>query len=596
MRILASPPLLSCALLVLALACASAGDRRSPGTEEVGEDVAPADRVEAIADAYVRGYFERHPERATIDGVEGADHGRLTDRSLEAIAAWRKREDAWLADLREIDPDGLPRRAALAYDFLRERLEASVDRRTCRHPLWAVSPTYTGWQARFALLVRVQPVGDERLRKAALRRFGSLPGYLDTEIANLREGIRLGYTAPRGNVEAVIEQMDALLAAEPLESPFYALARRARAPDFDRRVLTMIEESIRPAIARYRDFLRNEYLPSAREEIAVEANPDGEACYRASVRYYTSIAVPPEEIHATGLEEMERIEEEMREIAERSFGTTDLPTLLERLRTDPRYTFDSRREMIEVARSAVDRARGAVAGWFGLVPEADVEIQPYPPFQERSAPGGQYTPAPDDRSRPAVYLINTYRAEEQSRAGLESTAFHETYPGHHLQIAIAKEHGTGHPISRYFRFSGFSEGWALYSERLAREMGLFSGDIDRMGLLSNEALRAARLVVDSGMHALGWSRERAIEYLLTHTAESRSSAVSEIDRYIAVPGQATSYMLGRNEILRLRERARSRLGAAFDIEEFHDRLLEDGGVTLGWLRRKIERWIEEETG
>ncbi|MDX1623231.1 MAG: DUF885 domain-containing protein, partial [Gemmatimonadota bacterium] len=202
----------------------------------------------------------------------------------------------------------------------------------------------------------------------------------------------------------------------------------------------------------------------------------------------------------------------------------------------------------------------------------------------------------DDRSRPAVYLINTYRAGEQSRAGLESTAFHETYPGHHLQIAIAKEHGTGHPISRYFRFSGFSEGWALYSERLARQMGLFSADIDRMGLLSNEALRAARLVVDSGMHALGWSRERAIEYLLTHTAESRSSAVSEIDRYIAVPGQATSYMLGRNEILRLRERARSRLGAAFDIEEFHDRLLEDGGVTLGWLRRKIERWIEEETG
>lgn len=586
-------------ILAVLVACATAGgsiERRD--TSPTDRETATADpvaRVDALADDYVAAWFERHPESATREGVEGADHGRLTDRSREAIAAWESREDAWRAELSAIDTSvlrGTP--AEVTYDFLRERLEASAARRVCRDELWAVSPTYTGWQAGLALLARVQPVETAEERAAAVRRFGAILPYLDTEIDNLREGLRRGYTAPRVNVEAVIEQMDALLATPPTESPFYDPARRADDAEFTREMLDAVEESILPAIDHYRDFLQEEYLPRARAEIAVAANPDGAACYRASVRYHTSLEIAPEEIHAIGLREMERIEREMGEIAGRSFGTSDAPALLERLRTDPEYTFDSREEMIATARAAVERAERAMPGWFGLVPEADVEVQPYPSFQEKNAPGGQYSAAPDDGSRPAIYLINLYEADKQSRAGLESTAFHETWPGHHLQIAVAKEHATGHPIARYFRVSGFSEGWALYAERLAAEMDLFSGDVDRMGLLSNEALRAARLVVDSGMHALGWSRERAIEYLMAHTTESRSSATAEIDRYIAVPGQATSYMLGRLEILRLRERARERLGEAFDIAEFHDRVLGDGGVTLAYLGEKIERWLAAE--
>lgn len=554
-------------------------------------------RVRGIADAYVAGFFDRHPEWATAEGVEGADHGRLTDRSLAATAAWEAREDAWLGELREIDPpeiaDAGP--VALIYDFIRERLEATVALRACREELWNVSPSFNGWQAGLALVARLQPVASPEERAAALDRFVALPGFLDVEIANLRRGLALGFRAPRVNVAGVIGQMDALLATATEASPFYEPALRSDDPEF-RRDLGEVVESLAGPIAGYRQFLQEEYLPAARDEPAVSADPGGMHAYRGTVRYHVSMDVAPEEIHAIGLRELAVIEAEMREVAEASFGTADVPALLERLRVDPEYTFGSREEMIDLAREAVARAGAACPDWFGQLPRAAVVVEPYPAFQEKSAPGGQYSPAPDDGSRPALYLINTWQAERHSRAGLESTAFHETWPGHHLQVALAKENTASHPLVRYFGVSGYLEGWALYSERLADEMGLFSGPVDRMGLLSNEALRAARLVVDSGLHAFGWSRERAIEFLTAHTTEPRGAAISEIDRYIAVPGQATAYMLGRIEIMRLRDDARRRLGERFDISEFHDRVLEDGGVTLGFLKRKIERWLAETAG
>ena len=553
-----------------------------------------AARVTSFADEYVQGFFARYPDYATMEGYPGAEHGRLTDNSLAAGRAWEAKEDAWLQQAQAIDPSplvGTP--AYLTYAFLREGLESSVGARVCRNELWSVSPTYTGWQSVYSFLATLQPVGSEASRRDALQRFRSLPDYLDTEIANLREGMRLGYTAPKSNVQSVIAQMDALLRTPPTESPFFNPAARDSTPAFRQEFRQAMSTEILPAIRRYRDFLAREYLPAARTEIAVAANPKGADCYRASVRAHTSLNVPAHEIHETGLREMARIDAEMKTIGARSFGTTDVPKLLQRLKTDPKYTFRTREEMIAYAQAAVDRAHKEVPNWFGIVPKAGVEIQPYAPFQERSAPGGQYNAAPDDGSRPAVYLINTYQPEKQSRAGLESTAFHETYPGHHLQIAIAKERAAAHPITRYFGSSGFSEGWGLYSERLADEMGLFSGDVDRMGLLSNEALRAGRLVVDAGMHALGWTRQQAIDYLLAHTAESPSRAAAEVDRYIAVPGQATAYMLGNLEIRRLRELAQQKQGAQFDIKQFHDRVLEDGSVTLPVLREKIERWIEQ---
>jgi uncharacterized protein (DUF885 family) len=293
---------------------------------------------------------------------------------------------------------------------------------------------------------------------------------------------------------------------------------------------------------------------------------------------------------------MAEIRAEMREIAQNMLGSDDVDEALRRMRSDRAYQFSSREEMLDVAEGAVARAEAAIPQWFGIVPGATVRVEPVPSFSEPSAPGGFYNPPAEDGSRPGVYYINLYEADTKPRAGLEATAFHETYPGHHLQGAIALEREGLHPLQRYMYLSGFGEGWGLYSERLADEMGLYSGDVDRLGLLSNEALRAARLVVDAGMHALGWTRQQAIDYMLENTAESESSVTAEVDRYIAVPGQATSYMLGNLEIRRLREQARAALGDRFDIRAFHDRILEDGAVPLVMLREKIERWIEQGGG
>jgi len=288
---------------------------------------------------------------------------------------------------------------------------------------------------------------------------------------------------------------------------------------------------------------------------------------------------------------MARIQSDMRTIAERSFGTSDVPALITRLRTDSQYTFRSREEIIETATRAIARAKEAIPRWFGRLPKANLIIDPCKPYEEKKGCPNSYVPGLADGSRPGRWRINAGNPTSQPRALLEGTAFHEGIPGHHLQVALAQEREGAHPLSRFLIFSGFAEGWALYAERLADEMGLYSSDRDRFGDLGLQALRAARLVVDPGLHVLGWSRSQAIDYMLAHVPQSRDYIESEVDRYIANPGQATAYMIGRMEIDRLRHEAEQRLGPRFDIREFHDRVLEQGSVPLPLLRSHIEAWL-----
>ncbi|MGH7472030.1 MAG: DUF885 domain-containing protein [Longimicrobiales bacterium] len=549
-------------------------------------------QVTALADRYIEAYFNAFPHQATLVGRAAGPHDRLPDISAEARARWEAAEDSLLTRLEALDTTKLTAGSAQAvtYGFLRAVLRNARDYRVCHIELWNVSPTWTGWPQELALLANSQPLGTAEQNEAAYKRFSELPRYLDQEMANLRAGLERGYSAPHNNVRAVIQQVDALLKAQLAESPFVSMA-----PDSLRDLRPRLEQletvQIRPAIQRYRDFLQAEYLPRARNEVGVSANPEGASCYRAAVRYHATVDMSAEDIHRTGLEQMARIQSEMQKIAQRSFGTDNVDTVLKRLKTDRKYLLSSRDEMMKVAQGAVDRARAAVPKVFGNLPSAHVMVEPVAAFSEASAPGGFYSNPSEDGNRPGVYYINLRGAESKPRAGQESTAFHETYPGHHLQGALALERKELHPMARYLYQSGFGEGWGLYSERLAEELGLFSSDVDRMGLLSNEALRAARLVVDAGMHALGWPRPRAIDYMLANTAESPDDVVSEIDRYIAVPGQATSYMLGNLEIRRLREQAQQQLGARFDLRAFHDQVLEDGAVPLSLLSEKIGRWV-----
>jgi uncharacterized protein (DUF885 family) len=569
--------------LLLTLACA--GQPPAPPPAPPADD-----RVKALADAYLDGFFARNPDQITLFGVPGRRHDALPDNSLDALRLWQAREDGWLKALQQIDPAAINTSSLRATQaILRETLEGAIAARVCRTELWGVSQFVNGWQVQDGYLVTIQPVGTDEARKDALARWSKLPAYIDKEIANLREGLKAGYSAPKGNVRLVIDQMNTLIATPLVESPFDSPSVRDKTPEFQRSFDLLVREQILPAFARYRDFLQGEYLPAAREAVGVSANPNGAACYDASVRYFSSLSRTAKEVHATGLEQVARLDAEMKAIGERSFGTGDVPKLLERVRTGKPYVFKNREQLIGYSQAALGRSKAAMREWFGLLPAADVVIQPYPKFREKSGPN-EYNPPAEDGSRPAVFFINAYKAETKSRAPAESTAFHETIPGHHLQGAIALERKEIHPIGRYLGNAGYQEGWALYTERLADEMKLYSGDLDRLGMLSSQALRAVRLVVDSGLHALGWTRQQAIDFMLAHTAEPKDDVISEVDRYIIYPGQATAYMLGAIEISRLREEAKQAMGARFDIKAFHDRVLEDGAVPVSFLSRKIRAW------
>ncbi len=546
--------------------------------------------VAALATEYVDAYFTANPEAFTDNGIPGARHDGLRDNSLAALERWRRREDGWLARARRIDGTALAGGPDWAtYGILRAELEGRVAQRVCRYELWQLN-TSSGWQTRYPSLARSQPVGTAAYREQALRRWRSLPRYIETNAANLRVGLRRGYVASRPVVEGVIRQLDGLLDAPPDSSPFASPVLRDSTPEFRRAFVAIVRDRINPAVRRYRDFLATEYLPRARASIAVAEIPGGPACYRASVRRYTTLDLPGDSIFQRGRRELAAIEERMSELGRRAFGTGDVPALLERLKTEPALTFRTRQEIIDSSAAAVARAEAATPRWFGLLPKAKVVIEPYPEFRQRTGAVPSYNQAAEDGSRPGIFWINTWAPEKQSRAKLESTAFHEAVPGHHFQVTIAQERDASHRLARYFSNSGYVEGWALYAETVAGEMDVFSSDIGRMGLLASQAWRAARLVLDAGIHIQGWTREQAAEFLAAHTVLAPSIVQGEIDRYISVPGQASSYMLGNLEIRSLRTEAERRLGDRFDIREFHDRVLEDGALPLPLLTAKLSGW------
>jgi len=567
--------------------CVALADCGKPATPTRDDTAA---RVTSLADAYVHDYFEAFPYQAPLSGAPEVHPDQLGDHSLPALARWEAREEALLKELKAIDVTnlaGTPQE--ITYKVLQNQLESAIAFRACRSELWNVSPTFTGWQAYLAAAAGQQATDTQEQQRSAVARFSQLQKYLDDEIDNLREGLRLGYTMPKNNVRGVITQMDAMLDAPTTKSPFVSMAK-PDAPAFMKELETLERTEIRPAIKKYRDFLASTYLPAAREKIGVSENPNGNACYQAAIAFHATVNMKPQQVYDLGKAQMEKIQAEMKIIGRRSFGMDDPAMLLRLVTKDPQYRFKDREELIKYAEAAVERAHQSLPKAFARLPKAQVIVEPYPEYLEKSAPAGQSIPPTAD-GKPGKYLINAYKAEEQNKVGLESTAFHETYPGHHLQIAIALERQDLHPIQKYFFVSGFGEGWALYSERLSDEMGLFSSDIDRLGLLSKEAFRAARLVVDSGIHALGWTRDQAVAYMLAHTADNRDAVEAEIDRYIAVPGQATSYMIGSLEIRRLRDEASARLGSKFDLRAFHDLLLEDGTLPLWVVREKVELWM-----
>ena len=544
-------------------------------------------RIEAIADNYLEEMLQRYPSTATYYSIPGMRHDELYDNSPDALIAWQARVDSWLAELIEIGaPQDIGSRDWVTYGILYDELASSIGTRICRSELWAAS-TATAWYTDLPFVFDLQPVGSPEAREEALRRLGKVAAYIETDISNLRAGLDFGYSAPRPTVEAVPGEIRALLQDD---NPFLGVASRDDDAEFSATVQQIFDEQIAPAIERHAVYIETEYLPNARDEIALTFNPDGAECYRALVRAFTTISLSADSIHETGLEQIAIIRADMQSIIDEHYGGGDIEPFLLRLNIDPEFTFNSSEELLQSAIDSLAGIREVLPELFGMLPKADVIIKAYPSY--RASGTGEYWSSSEDGTRPGIFYIPTSNPEQRSRTGQQSFLYHETYPGHHLQGAIALELGDKvHPIARYLWNSGFGEGWALYSERLMDKLDLYTTPLDRMGMLSDQGARAARLVIDTGLHTRGWTRQQAVDYMLANTAWPPIDIESEINRYIAWPGQANAYMLGMLEIMKLRALAEEQLGDDFDIREFHNRVLENGSVTLPMLEEAVITWI-----
>lgn len=544
--------------------------------------------VNRLADRYYDLVLGRTPEIAYFAGVEIARHDGISDNSPDARVQAEREDDALLAELDAIDSALLVGRVEwITHGILEQALESSRDLRICRWPFWNVNQM-DGWQLNYVLIADLQPVGSDELREQALARFGRLPAYIDQDIANLERGLESGYSAPKAVVRRVIAQVDKLWQMPDAESPFLSPARRDETPGFAAALEKLTAEQILPALKRYRDFLADTYLEVAREELSVAANPDGKQCYEASLRSYTTLERSGEEVYALGRSTVEANRQRVIELGEAEYGLADFGEIIAHIKSDKSDVFETKEEMLQFARAAVSRAEGRLDQWFGMKPSRPVIVEPYPDYQEGSGVSSRYEPGSKDR--PGVYRINREQPEKSSRGAAEIVAFHEAYPGHHTQIAIAQDRNDLHRITKLVFYSGFGEGWARYSEALAEEMGLYQ---TTTGPISRRAWPARGMVVDPGLHLMGWSREKARAFMAESGRFTPEQLDQMVDRIAILPGQLTSYDSGGLEIIALRRAAEAALGDDFDIREFHDRVLENGTVPLGLLRRHIETWLNE---
>ena len=539
--------------------------------------------LQLLAADYWEAWLGIHPTYATAIG-ERRFNGRLEDASPAARDAWRAQLDQFDQRLAEVPAtEDQVTRTALAEALGTDRafLDADLDAFNV--------DAMDGPQVTLLNIPSIQPIETDEDARAVLERWRAMPAYLDQAGADLRRGLSEGRVGVAAICRKVVEQLDEILARPDDDWPLAEPA--ARRPEIRGELLEIISSQIRPAFERYRSVVVDEVGPRARpdERPGLLHLPGGTEAYRLLMRAHTSLDLDPADVHRIGLDEIARIDAEFVELGAKLLGTSGLAATLEALRTDPALHFSTADEIVGVAEASLARAEAAVGDWFGRLPNAPCEVVRMPAHEEKHSTIAYYREPSADGSRPGQYYINTYAPETRPRYEAETLAFHESVPGHHLQLAIMQEVTELPAFRRFNGCTAFVEGWGLYTERLSEEMGLLSGDLDRFGVLSFDAWRASRLVVDTGMHALGWTREQAIEFMTEHTALGTNNIGNEVDRYIAYAGQALAYKIGQLELLRLRAEARDRQGSRFDIRRFHDVVLAQGAPPLPVLRQVVER-------
>ncbi len=591
--------LAACATPEAAPAPAAPAEAASPAAAE-----SPSERLRALFAASDEDFLRRIPIAALFRGdMRYADRfgDYLSDDFFDRERAAHRAE---LEALLAIDRAALTPTEQLAYDVFRRDKELTLRQLSPEMlALTAVRPIdhFTGFHTSFADISSGRGAAPFRTvedYENNLRRIAGFVEQIDMAIGRFRQGMASGVVQPRLVVNNVIGQLDTMLEQGVEGSTFYLPVQNFpdTVPESERGRLRAgyreaITGQIRPAFTRLRDFLRTDYLPVARESVGLSQMPGGERLYAHPMEDSTTLPLEAAEIHRLGLSEVARIRGEMDAIRREVGFSGDLAAFFEHIRTDPRFKAESAEQLAEGYRAIGRRVDERIRTLFRTIPETPLEIRPVPAFLERNQAGAYYQQGTPDGSRPGVFYFNTYDLPSRTTPGMETLYLHEAVPGHHFQISLAQENEA---LPNFMRFGGntaFVEGWALYAEKLGPELGLFTDPYARYGHLDDEMLRAMRLVVDTGIHAMGWSRDRAIDYMLANSAMGRTDATSEVERYIAIPGQALAYKIGQLKILELRARAQAALGDRFDIRDFHEQVIGTGALPLPVLEPKIDEWI-----
>jgi uncharacterized protein (DUF885 family) len=558
------------------------------------------DELARLSDEFFEVQNTVDPLSATLLGISGYD-ALLPDPSRAGSEEGAKRFRALEDRLGKLDPEEMSDAEQINAAVLarlswgaRTDLEEGIWEADC------ASESYASPHAMVFMCVPAAGAHGETGVQNYLARLRSLAGYFDAITERYGHAHREGRHSTTTGISRALDQLRGHLEL-PINEDL--LANPTTGEGVDREQLlettrTIVTESVRPAIKRLCNFMTDAMLPVGRDDdhVGICFVTGGEGSYRQAVRRHTTTDLTPEEIHQVGLERIASMQVQWAELGERVLGESDVPSILARLRSDRSLRFRTSGEIVAVVQQALERAEAARGDWFPPYQIAECVIEEIPPIEAKSAALAHYRPPAGDGSRPGAHCVLTLDPHERFTYEYEALAFHESTPGHHLQIASAQ---TLVDLPDYRRFldaqvCGFVEGWGLYSEGLANEMGLYSSDLARLGMLSFDALRACRLVVDTGMHFFGWSRQRAVDFMWDNTATTAANVANEIDRYIGWPGQALAYMIGRLEIERLRAHATSRLGADFAIRDFHGTVLGNGAVPLDVLELVVAKWIDRQ--
>jgi len=564
------------------------------GTQLCGARYPPAMSPDDLAAELLDAVLDADPLAGSLYGLPGYDD-RLPDFGREAEDGFTSTV-ASIADRAEASTtEGLDETGRQTLDFVRHMARAMAGAAEVPVVEFTICDTFAAPVGAVLTMLPKVPLDTGPRRDDYLTRLAGLGGMLATAAGRHREGTGAGRTAVARLVRSAIAQLD-LMMTDPSAG---GLAR----PDeddatFGPRVRAAVDDDVRPALAAYRDSLRDDVLPAARDDDhpGICFLPDGGSMYRALTRLHSSTDATPDELHALGQEIVGQVRAELVGTGRQLFGTSDLREIFDRLSNDPTQRYGSRDEMLGHARRVVAAAEVAAPAWFTTVPDEPCSVEPVPEAEEAGSPPAYYMTGAVDGSRHGTYFLNTSEPGERHRYMAEDMAFHEAVPGHHFQLTLAMESRDLPPARRMLSDTACAEGWGLYSERLADEMGLYSDDTARMGLFAADSWRASRLVVDTGLHALGWTRDQAVAWMAAHTPLPPIEIDAEVDRYISYPGQALSYMVGRREIERLRAASTEALGDAFDIKEFHDVILRAGIMPLAALAGTVERWVSRTGG